>query len=105
MTDEELIIYYLDSQYTAIINDNNITYQNKFDNSVYEIFQLENELLKIFKGLTKIAHVLNTWVNKICEPYVIEFKNFLKECRLILGDSNWEVIHPIMGKLLSLIHI
>jgi hypothetical protein len=104
MTDEELIIKYLNAYYLVAIG------QNQYQEAEFVIGEIgkqtthskasiNTEVTIVFKGVAGLAENFERWFLISLGSLAKNFDQFLNECELILGARDWVVIHKTYGRI------
>jgi len=99
MTDEEIVFKYLNRNFL-------ITEYNPKTNS-FEVgsrhgskcYNIHNELHIIFNGTKELDTIYKKWLSHNTCIITNEINVFFNDCTLVLGQSNWEVVHSKYGKI------
>jgi hypothetical protein len=99
MSDRNLVFKYLNSFYF-------ITYKNSdfilsaFDNSeIKNKTEILVELKLVFKTIKNLSDYYEEWLDKSINLFLKNIDNFLDECYLELGPTNWVVKHKVYGNI------
>lgn len=110
MTDEKLIYQYLNRHYTVVFGltknmynkaDDGIEIGNVTGEGTRAVNDVKTEVVIIFKGikLKIIEDTFTNWLNENIQNVVRTFHEFLNDCELVLGLSDWVIIHKKYGEV------
>ena len=99
MNDRDLILKYLNSFYFVTYKDSDFILCSHNSSEIKNKVEVLNELKSIFKGVKKINDHLEEWCDKSINNFIKNIDEFLGDCYLELGPTNWIVRHKLHGKI------
>ena len=99
MNDRDLIFKYLNSFYFVAYKDSDFILCSHNSSEFKNKVELLTELKSIFKGVKKINNNLEEWCDESINQFIKNIDEFLGDCYLELGPTNWVVRHKLYGNI------